>query len=812
MGFGFDLDKGATAISNAAKTVLSETGLAKGLSQAGSMLNKAKDAVSSGLGINISNITSAIPGAAEIESALSNARSLLASPGNLANNLASSITKVPSGVNGPAPNILHYYSSVNYIFTLSVLTDEQINFPNETYRKGVLGPLILKSGSGSPGNRITTPYKTSFNPTGSFEFFLEDLKISSSIGFDKKTGNSNATGLSFKIVEPMSMGLFFEVLQTCALTAGHKNYLDMPLLLTIEFKGHIDPDLQNVQIDKTTKYIPLKLTTMDMKVTGKGSEYAIEAYPFNEKAYSTIYSQLKTDVSIEGSTVKELLQTGPKSLQRVLNDRLQEAVKRKDVNVPDQILISFPKDLKTGDLWYGEPDESDETATISPMSQGADRDLFKKLGLVESSVNKTQVQAEGTTNDIGNSTMGFTLYNKGSTPFAKDNLTYDENTNTYKRGNITIDPNKGEFKFAQGSDIVNAINQVVLMSEYGRTALSQITPDRGMVLWWRIETHLYYIPTDENLAKTGVKPKLIVYRVVPYYVSATAFLPPNAPAPGVEEIKKKVVKEYNYIYTGKNVDIIDWNIEFNAGFYTAMTADGGRNTGDSKIQNQQGGAVSGDESTGPVDGQAPAQGQVPTAVIKDGVLTSTAYKGGGGLDDNASIAARQFHDAITSGVDMIALDLTILGDPYYLGDSGLGNYTATATDNPYINSDGAIDYQSGEVHVNLNFRTPIDINQATGLYDFTSTSISQFSGLYKVLLVESTFQRGKFTQLLKMVRLKGQEVPATSPPKLAVNPGPAIVDPNTQVFDDGSSIQTFDDGSTLVTDSDGNVSSTPGVD
>ena len=811
MGFGFDLDKGATAISNAAKKALSDTGLAKGLNQASSMLSKAKDAVTSGLGINISNITSAIPGAAQIESALDNARAALAGPGNLADNLASYITKTSSGITGTVPNILHYYSSVNYLFTLSVLDDAQINFPNETYRKGILGPLILKSASGSPGDRVPTPYKTSFNPTGSFEFFIEDLRISSSIGFDKKSGNTNATGFTFKIIEPMSMGLFFEVLQASALTAGHKNYLDMPLLMTLEFKGHIDANMQNVQIDKTTKYFPLKLMTLDMKVTGKGSEYTIEAYPFNEKAYSTTYSQLKTDVSISGQSVKEMLQTGEKSLQRVLNDRLQEAVKRKDVNVADQILISFPKDLKTGD-YYGDPyEESDTSATVNPNASGADRDLFKKLGVVESSVNKTQVQVEGTMNDIGNSTMGFNLYNKGSTPFAKDNLSYDEKTGTYVRGGITINPNQGEFKFAQGSDVINAINQVILMSEYGRSALSQITPDRGMVQWWRVETHLYYIPTDANIAKTGVKPKLVVYRVVPYYVSASVFLPPNTPNPGTEEIKKKVIKEYNYIYTGKNVDIIDWDISFNAGFYTAMNSDGGKNTGDAKIQEQASGATSGDESTAPVDGQAPAKGQIPTTVLKDGVLTSTAYKGGGGLDDNASIAARQFHDAVTSGVDMISLDLTILGDPYYLGDSGVGNYSAVATDNPYINSDGAMDWQSGEVHINLNFRTPVDINQGTGLYDFTSTSISQFSGIYKVLTVDSTFQRGKFTQVLKMVRLKGQEVESTKPPRLAFDPGPAIVDPTTQVFDDGSSIQTFDDGSTLVTDNEGGITSTPGV-
>lgn len=805
----FDVGSAATTLTNTAKKVVQDTGLATAISTASNTISKAKDLVTSGLSINISNITSAIPGAAEIQSAIEQARSNVNKLGNLFENAVKAITSVASGVNGPVPNILHNYSSFNYIFTLSVLDDTQINFPDETYRLGMLGPLLLKSGSGNPSNRIPTAYKTASNPSGVFEFFIENLQIDSSIGFNPGTGNTNATGFKIKIVEPYSMGMFFEVLQAAALTAGHKNYTDMPLLLSMEFRGHIDAGLQNVQIDATTKHFPLKLMNLSMKVTGKGSEYDIDAYPFNEKAYSTVYSQLKTDASPIGSSVVEMLQSGQNSLQTILNNRLQEAVKRKDVNVADQILISFPNDLKTGLAITKDDDGNDMPAIINPSSAGGGFDLFSKLRVKTSTLNKTQVQEDGTVNDIGSSTMGFSLYNDGGTPFAKDNFAYDETTGTYTRGDITIDPKNGQFKFSQGTDIVNAINQVILMSEYGRTALNQISSD-GSVKWWRIETQLFYIPTDENIAKSGVKPKLIVYRVVPYDVDASIFQPANAARPGTEEAKRIVLKEYNYIYTGKNIDIIDWNIEFMAGFYTAMRSDGGQNSGDKDLVKQQSGASQGEPDPGPTpNGQSPQEGQIPTTVIKDGVLSSTAYKGGGGLDDNASIAARQFHDALVSGNDMVALDLTILGDPYYLGDSGMGNYTATATDNKHINADGAMNYQSAEVRVNVNFRSPADINHITGMYDFTSTSVSQFSGLYRVQTVSSSFQRGKFTQILKMFRLKGQEIQSTGQPVLATAASESSIPSDVQTFDDGSSIQTFDDGSTLVTDSEGVVTSTP---
>lgn len=46
----------------------------------------------------------------------------------------------------------------------------------------------------------------------------------------------------------------------------------------------------------------------------------------------------------------------------------------------------------------------------------------------------------------------------------------------------------------------------------------------------------------------------------------------------------------------------------------------------------------------------------------------------------------------------------------------------------------------------------------------------------------------------------------------ASNPSGDVQYPNTQVFDDGSSLQTFEDGSTLATGNDGTLSSTPSPD
>jgi hypothetical protein len=107
------------------------------------------------------------------------------------------------------------------------------------------------------------------------------------------------------------------------------------------------------------------------------------------------------------------------------------------------------------------------------------------------------------------------------------------------------------------------------------------------------------------------------------------------------------------------------------------------------------------------------------------------------------------------------LEMEIIGDPYYIVQSGQGNYTASATQYSNLNDDGSMNYQNGEVDIIVNFRTPIDINQTSGLYNFkgsASSPVTQWSGMYSVTDVISTFRDGQFKQTLKGFRRTLQEL------------------------------------------------------
>ena len=771
---------GATTAINSAKKILTDTANVSGLANSTEALEKLKQSIISSSTNVGKNITNQLPG---VESASANAA------GSVKNlNLKDSEkfqSRVKADIKPPLPNILSYYSSYNYIFTLSVLSPEALNFPDLYYRKGIYGPLILRSGGGAPDKELVpTAY-------GKYDFYIDDLKLNGVIGLNKDTGNTNSSTLEFRIIEPYSMGLFFQALQAAALASGYGNYLDVPVLLTIDFKGHIfdnDTQLSNISIDNTTKQIPLKLSNLNMKVTGKGTTYDVKAYAWNEQGFSTQYNQTKADTQIfcnDGGpyTVQSMLQTGENSLQKKLNDYFQGQVKKGAVEVADQILILFPADLSSNpENDTGSSDErKDKTATTNVNDTSANT-IYKKLGVsAGTGKNTTLIQATGdkSVNKIGQAEMGFNVLSKGDTVFPKDAAVYDEKLGIYTRGKIVIDPKNSTFKFSQGASVVDIINQVILMSDYGRNALSeaQRTP-QGQIVWWRIETQMFTLSPTASL-KSGLTPKLVVFRVVPYYVDSSYILPVNVKRPKLDKLADQSLKEYNYIYTGKNTEVLDFNIEFNTGFYTALNADGGKNSEDKILAPSTSSAATSQSLddqkrniiSASVTGSPAGTQQTPMSTRNTQISTPTYHLGGGGPEDATVVAARQFQNMITQGSDMITLDLNILGDPYYLGDSGMGNYSSKGVVGfQNINSDGAIDYQSGAVVVKVNFRTPIDLNQQTGFYNFGDTApVAQFSGLFQVTQVESDFSRGKFKQQLKMFRVKGQDNPnAEEPSKTTV--------------------------------------------
>jgi len=135
--------------------------------------------------------------------------------------------------------------------------------------------------------------------------------------------------------------------------------------------------------------------------------------------------------------------------------------------------------------------------------------------------------------------------------------------------------------------------------------------------------------------------------------------------------------------------------------------------------------------------------------------------------------ARQFNKAILdSDVDLVKMDLNIVGDPYYIPQSAFGNYIASSIESQTKNQevaqekfkdvDGNANYLKSVVLTKINFRTPLDISDGKGNMIFYKDKVAEnqlqtlgeFSGYYYPVRVISSFANNKFTQELELIRNK----------------------------------------------------------
>jgi hypothetical protein len=685
----------------------------------------------------------------------------------------------PLGTSLPAPNILGNYASYTYSIGLSAMTLSDYNFPDQSYKSGKVLPLICKSAGADPTNRVATGF-------GKFDFFINNLTFEAVMGYQSAKA-TNVSTIQFDVYEPYSIGLFMLALQRAADNAGFTNWRDAPFLLSIEFRGN----KENGQIAKvpfSTRHIPIKITTVDIKANEQGCRYLINSFGSQGTPQTTEFAKLRTDTVIKGKTVQEVLQTGMQSLQAVINAQLQEYVTKGDVKIADQIVILFPKeeDMPSSKVQASASASARKgnTATLNPQLKSTASDIYKQIGVNIS----TLEQSATTVNEIGAAAMGFGQERRADAPSGNEQDTWDPVMQSWLRGKLVPNAAEGSFKFAQNSDIPTAINQILLTSSYAETALAENAVDgNGMRTWWRIETQMFYVDSPENITKTGKLPKIAVYKIVPFKVHPGKVAGPGKNIKGLAQINGQVVKRYDYIFTGKNTEVISFDINYSVGFANALAADGYRNSTDIARAKKTANADGGKPNTldPGSEGEAPnkvAGSQFAGSQTNTGTGTAFDGRGGGGQETEVQRAARSFHDAITNPVDMINIDLEILGDPYWIVNSGMGNYTSKSVQGVKdLNKDGSVNWQNSEVDIIVNFRTPIDINQVTGMYDFKGPNHQDmtkdpkggpavgFTGLYNINLVTNYFRDGSFRQRLKGFRRGNQENKKISPPKDSLN-------------------------------------------
>ena len=652
------------------------------------------------------------------------------------------------------PNPMEQFASMNVLWTMACLTPQQYNNPS-SYRNSPadLTNIIFSSGGRFDSQRVNTFY-------GVPEYYINNFVMNTLIGSNQKTGNSNAIKFSFDIIEPHSMGLLLQSMQVAAKKAGYDSYLNVtPYVLRMDIQGYDDRGIE-LKVIKP-KFFVMKLTSTKFTVTESGSTYKVEAIPLNHTGFSDVINTSYSDVKLFGETVYEMLANGPGSLVAHLNANEAKLVAEKKIKFPDEYVIQFP--IQSSD-WLSsasKPAQANKaTINLDAVENSTNRSILAAITKTASTNQVPPPLSEQNVIAAGN--MGFDQVKGGNPLFKRAGDTFDDATGVLKRDGMTIDPKTRAFQFGQAQTLTAIINQVIVSSDWAKKALepNKLLP-AGYVQWYKLDVQLEMLDFDDS---TGDYAKRIIYRVVPYLTHQSIFTNASSAPIGYQELMKSVVKEYQYIYSGQNTDVLTLAIEINNMFFTPTDPKAQHESAKTSNQDQKNAEVTNTTyktGEGPATSVQSAQAGRARTLRDPNALAGS--KGGSGDKSSEQIVAENFQRAFITGssADMVTVTLEILGDPYWLVDSGSANYFAKAASaTSQITDDGTMNYESGNIYIYVSLRTPADIDVKTGLYDFSvAGKESVFGGLYRVNMCENTFADGTWKQKLKLLRMPGPQGP-----------------------------------------------------
>jgi hypothetical protein len=522
-------------------------------------------------------------------------------------------------------------------------------------------------------------------------------------------------------------------------------------------EGMPDPVIE----PKGTRYFPITLTGLDVTIDQAGTKYQVKAIAANERGFGNP-SEIKKAVKISGGTVQGILNNLVESITKQAKDENAEIKKGKaDATQHDIYRIKFPV-WTEGVGWT--------TDTVNKLGQAKVTELLKDNALYKFP-------------DPGTET-------KPTANQPKDQTNPSPSQNAKRPESFKLEPSSPVVHFSEGKNIHECITAIIKDSKYVREIIEklsstsewrQVVDDNDMVDYFivKLETE-----NQEAIDKDKKRPyQIFTYVVTPYKILYTRIPNYGNEQIDIEKLTKLCQREYNYIYTGNNLDIKNFKLNFNTLFFEALP---------NSLGNFQ--APPARDAAGPgnkiVAQRNPAKLEdienrgLPLAPTQSTARQTSVDTDAGNQtqQDPYYAMAKSMHSAITdSRGSMLTGEVDILGDPFYLVTGGIGNYNPEpeSKQNNRTTTDGEATFNYGEVLVRINFRNPIDIQPLEdGGTMFFDPKLVPFSGVYRVTKVKSSFKDGVFLQSLEVIRQPGQPAPEDVPNSKGTN---APSDPSTRM-------------------------------
>jgi len=626
----------------------------------------------------------------------------------------------PASTSNPLPgarlsNPLSLFASYTYQLSLYMITPDAYDLfiasgrkdINALTRAGGLGGAYLLVQSGGIN---TTGTETARAPGFELDYFIDDLKITTSTSAASSGTATNTTEMSFSIYEPYGFSFMTKLKNaTEALQQYSKlpNFKDIKnpgrqfFILGIRFLGYdingkILTGQENIDgtiLDKfgtdngvLETFYDILISSMQFKVDGKGSNYSVKAQTLQpQMAFGLKRGLLTTGASVTAETVEQALTGGSESTVAAIPGTLGILTK---LNREQQDL------LKAGDI---------KVANVYKLDWLGNADTIKKASLL------TKADMD-----------------KRKLPMARLDNTSQGAAAAVK--NIQPDITKKLIKFNTATPVIQAISQIIAQSSYLENSLTKVYTDAETpgpndelprknsqeIAWYNLSARVKSLAWDDKVNDFAVE---ITYVIQPY-------LTPVVTSSYVNKVSKYYGphKRYEYWYTGKNSEILSYEQTLNHA-YVLTALDGASDKG--AITNFADVALA---------------LQLRTGGNRLGAINN-------GLDAQNSYVTSLYDPSAWSQAK-----INIMGDPDYLIQDSPGSINEAYKQ--FYGPGFSINPNGGQVFIEINFREAIDYNDTTGLMDLNENIIFwkypkelNIKGVsYQLISVKSSFSKGKFTQ------------------------------------------------------------------
>ena len=672
------------------------------------------------------------------------------------------------------PNPLNDYESYTYALSLHAVSVAQFNQIINNPEKSYIPQNVLVASAG----RYNVNFKRNSNFTE--DFYFDDFRMSTVINTTVRNRNSNLIEMTFTLIEPNGFTFINRLMDALYDPAGPaaKNYLAHPYILQIDFYGYQNGELQQSPLRNMSKVIPIRLTSLKSKVTHKGTEYRIEAVPYNHQAFNQMYNTSPADFQVKAKTVQDVFGKGGviqgTDLIQNAEDQRKETELLRQINEAEQsgaveLLISRTQEYR--DIQLKNAAKGSDLFQVSGFTDALNtwyENLKERKQITQ--VNKYYV--------IFDSEIGDTnLYPDNAGPLTEAQLAGASNSvqdqkaaarqaGGYAAGKLQF--NAGALNIPAGTQLTKLIDFAVRNSDFVRKQLTdstlnpltvteqQLSNLRRPLKWFKIVPKLNINAYDQKNERYAVT---VTYFVKAFYINSKFPYAPQGRIPGY-------VKRYDYIFTGQNNSIIDLQLDFDMLYYVQLVADRNKerlNETAPTVQNSQL-QTENDNNPGTTSDKPPGEDSItvsspvmPMARHYVSNDASMAKRGGGAAAAAVDGAGIQKNIMSNSRGDMINIKMKIIGDPELIkqDDIFLNQDLTTFTPGSISPTTNSLYMDGGELYVFVNFQSPVDYDESTGLAvpGYNKYSYSQFNGIYKIITIENNFTKGKFEQTMDLVRL-----------------------------------------------------------